>query len=60
MKLHIPVYKYPEPHYLWEDLKLELGSVRFEELKRWIDRNKCHVLEDGPLAVDVERFLTSW
>lgn len=60
MKLHIPEYKYPEPHYLWIDLKLELGSVKFEELERWIARNKCHVLDDGPLVIDVERFLNDW
>lgn len=59
-KLHIPEYKYPEPHYLEIDLRLELGNATFKELERWLDKNKRERLADGVRSTDVDAFLDSW
>jgi len=35
--LGVPIYDTPVPHILWEDLKLALGSLDFERVRRYIE-----------------------
>lgn len=43
--LGVPIYDTPTPHILWEDLKLALGTLDFQKVRRYIEGvgNEAHV-----------------
>lgn len=55
------VYASPEPHYVWEDLKLSFGNDRFREFEIWVEANvpRTRRLKDGVSVKDVDHYFMS-
>ncbi len=52
----IPIYSEPEPHYLWEDIRLCLGPNMFEMLQSRLKNNGTYSA-NGISTQDAERIL---
>jgi hypothetical protein len=53
----VPIYNDPEPHYVWEDLRLALGVNGYAKLEKYMESRST--LPYGPRVTDVEKFFNS-